>query len=245
MTRSRFPSALLLSLPLMSVSIAALAQAPVNLKVDREVDASQAIEDAHPDQRFRRLGYEAAQAGRTEEARRYYRKASRYGDKISQAALAELMWTGQGGDTDRAMAYAWMDLAAERRTPYLLAKRERYWSELSEAERQRAVKEGVAVYQEYGDAVAKPRLERILRNERNKVTGSRLGFIGTLETNLVESDGTGSRVLAHQYYQDRNWKPEEYWKTQDRLLERSGSVDVGAAQKVIAPAPALEPEREH
>lgn len=222
---------------LLSLSFAASTQ-QMPLKVDRDVDASQAVEDAHPDQRFRRLGYEAAQKGRTEDARRYYRKASRYGDKISQAALAELLWTGQGGDTDRALGYAWMDLAAERRTPYLLAKRERYWSELSNAERHRALDEGLAVYQEYGDAVAKPRLERIMRNERNQVTGSRLGYLGTLETTLRESDGAGSRVLAQQYYQDRNWKPDEYWKVQDKLIERQGKVHVGALEVPADPPPA-------
>jgi len=222
---------------LLSLSFAAAAQ-QMPLKVDRDVDASQAVEDAHPDQRFRRLGYEAAQKGHTEDARRYYRKASRYGDKISQAALAELLWTGQGGDTDRALGYAWMDLAAERRTPYLLAKRERYWSELSEADRHRALDEGLAIYKEYGDAVAKPRLERIMRNERNQVTGSRLGYIGTLETTLWESDGSGSRVLAQQYYQDRNWKPDEYWKVQDKLIERQGKVHVGALEIPADPPPA-------
>jgi len=225
--------------PLILLSLSFIASAQqMPLRVDRDVDASQAVEDAHPDQRFRRLGYEAAQKGRTEDARRYYRKASRYGDKISQAALAELLWTGQGGDTDRALGYAWMDLAAERRTPYLLAKRERYWSELSEADRHRALDEGLAIYKEYGDAVAKPRLERIMRNERNQVTGSRLGYIGTLETTLWESDGSGSRVLAQQYYQDRNWKPDEYWKVQDKLIERQGKVHVGALEIPADPPPA-------
>lgn len=222
---------------LLSLSFVAGAQ-QMPLKVDRDIDASQAVEDAHPDQRFRRLGYEAAQKGRTEDARRYYRKASRYGDKISQAALAELLWTGQGGDTDRALGYAWMDLAAERRTPYLLAKRERYWSELSDAERHRALDEGLAIYKEYADAVAKPRLERIMRHERNQVTGSRLGYLGTLETTLRESDGNGSRVLAQQYYQDRNWKPDDYWKVQDKLIERQGKVHVGALEVPADPSSA-------
>jgi len=198
---------------------------------DPNVAASESLEDAHPDQRFRRLGYEAVQKGRTEAARRYYRTASRYGDKISQAALAELLWTGQGGEVDRALAYAWMDLAAERGTPFLLAKRERYWNELDEGQRARALHEGRAVYAEYGDAAAKPRLERILRKERLQVTGSRTGHIGTLDTYLMEpSQASGSRVMAQQYYQDKYWKPEEYWKSQDRLIERQGKVHVGSVE---------------
>ncbi|MDG2525416.1 hypothetical protein P6166_08630 [Stenotrophomonas sp. HITSZ_GD] len=198
---------------------------------DPNVAASEAMEDAHPDQRFRRLGYEAAQKGRTEDARRYYRTASRYGDKISQAALAELMWTGQGGETDRALGYAWMDLAAERGTPYLLAKREHYWEQMDDGERQRALQEGVAVYSAYGDKVAKPRLERVMRKERTQVTGSRTGFVGTLDVYLMEpSTASGSRVIAQQYYQGKYWQPDEYWKHQDKLIERQGKVHVGAVE---------------
>lgn len=207
-------------------------------KEDPSVAASESLEDAHPDQRFRRLGYEAAQQGRTADARRYYRVASRYGDKISQAALAELLWTGQGGETDRALAYAWMDLAAERGTPYLLAKREAYWRDLTDDERGRALAEGRTVYAEYGDEAAKPRLERILRKERNQVTGSRTGFIGTLDAYLMEpGQASGSRVIAQRYYQDQYWKPEEYWKQQDRLIERQGKVHVGALEAPAEPPP--------
>ncbi|HEY0332833.1 MAG TPA: hypothetical protein VGC74_03860 [Stenotrophomonas sp.] len=208
-------------------------------RIDPNVDGSESMENVHPDQRFRRLGYASAQKGRTEDARRYYRTASRYGDKISQAALAELLWTGQGGDTDRALAYAWMDLAAERGTPYLLAKRETYWKDLAPEERERALSEGVAVYSEYGDVAAKPRLERILRKERTQVTGSRTGFMGTLDTYLMEpGTASGSRVIGQRYYADKYWKPDEYWKSQDELIDRQGRVHVGALEIPAEPTPA-------
>lgn len=229
-------------LPLLALPATAQAQfsQASTLMNTPEVERSEALEDAHPDQRFRRLGYEAAQRGRTEDARRYYRTAARYGDKISQAALAELLWTGQGGEADRALAYAWMDLAAERGTPYLLAKRERYWEQMDEGERQRALEAGLAVYSEYGDKVAKPRLERVMRKERTQVTGSRTGFIGTLDVYLMEpAMASGSRVIAQRYYQGKYWQPDEYWKSQDKLIQRQGQVHVGAVEiPDEAPAPA-------
>ncbi|HGM5925234.1 TPA: hypothetical protein ACKP5H_003249 [Stenotrophomonas maltophilia] len=53
-----------------------------------------------------------------------------------------MLWNGQGGPADRALGYAWMDLAAERGTEWLVAQRERFWEALSPDERERAVREG-------------------------------------------------------------------------------------------------------
>lgn len=105
----------------------------------------------HPDLRFRGLGMQARERGRHEEARIDFRNAARYGDKLSQAALADMLWNGQGGPADRALGYAWMDLAAERGTEWLVVQRERFWEALSADERERAVREGRALYAEFGD----------------------------------------------------------------------------------------------
>ena len=56
-----------------------------------------------------------------------------------------------------------MDLAAERGTEWLVVQRERFWEALSADERERAVREGRALYAEFGDPAATPRLERELR----------------------------------------------------------------------------------
>ncbi|KAF1013304.1 MAG: hypothetical protein GAK31_03453 [Stenotrophomonas maltophilia] len=99
----------------------------------------------HPDLRFRRLALDARERGRDDEARTQFRNAARYGDKLSQAALADLLWNGQGGPADRALGYAWMDLAAERGTEWLVVQRERYWQAPLADERARGARRPRAV----------------------------------------------------------------------------------------------------
>lgn len=204
--------------------------------IDTEIVFTDGYLAAHPDQRFRLLGIEARRAGRLIEAQEYFRRAARYADKLSQGALAEMYWNGEGTARNRALAYAWMDLAAERGAPLLLAHRERYWSQMTLAERNQAVREGTSIYAEYGDAIAKPRLERTLVFTRSRVTGSRVGWIGNLSICLDLSMGScGATVTGEQYYADRYWQPEKYWEWQDRILltpERTGDVKVGPVQPV-------------
>jgi len=89
----------------------------------QEIVHTSAFLASHPDLRYRKLAQEAVADGRLEEARTYFRYGARYADKLSQAALAEMWWEGRGGEQDRALAYAWMDLAAERGTDFLLGGR--------------------------------------------------------------------------------------------------------------------------
>jgi TPR repeat protein len=181
----------------------------------------------HPDQQNRHLGVQALAAGRDEAARTYFQRAARYADKLSQAALAELWWEGRGGPRDRAMGYIWMDLAAERGTPHLLAKREYYWAQLETAERDRVQREGPAQFALYGDPAAKPRLEAGLRRGLAQTTGSRTGQAGTLEV-CIDTDASGACLdwaQGHQYYADRHWQPRAYWQAQDEALRMAGDVE--------------------
>ena len=66
------------------------------------------------DLRFRLHGLEEFKAGRHEDAFKFFQRASFYADKPSQGMVAEMLWNGQGVAKDPALAYAWMDLAAER-----------------------------------------------------------------------------------------------------------------------------------
>ncbi len=117
----------------------------------------------HPDLDNRRMGMDAYKRASFDYALRYFHWAARYADKPSEAMLASMYWDGTGVTQNRPLAYAWMDLAAERGYPGLLAFRERYWQELSDDERKRAIDLGQPLYSEYGDAVAKPRLGVLLR----------------------------------------------------------------------------------
>lgn len=212
---------------------------------DPRIVNSEAFLRAHPDQRLRKSGMQAYQRRHFKDALEDFRTAARYADKTSQAMVAEMLWKGEGVARDRALAYAWMDLAAERSYPSLLAMRERYWSELDAAERARAVEVGQTVYAEYADDVAKPRLERELLTARNKATGSRLGHVGTL---AIPGSTAGAKRVdevtglnnfknftdGSKYYAGEYWDAQQYWKWQDaqwRSLDK-GSVVVGAPQGV-------------
>jgi TPR repeat protein len=175
----------------------------------------------HPDLRFRGLGMQARERGRHEEARNDFRNAARYGDKLSQAALADMLWNGQGGPVDRALGYAWMDLAAERGTEWLVVQRERFWEALSADERERAVREGRALYAEFGDPAATPRLERELRAGSMQQTGSRAAWNGAMRSQ--GRGDAGARVLQPEKHQlARYWDPVAYRQWQDEELARSG-----------------------
>ena len=109
---------------------------------DELVMSSEGFLSSHPDLRWRGEGLEALQEDRAGEAFDYFKRAAKYADKPSQAMVAEMLWTGTGTPMDRPLAYAWMDVAAERAYIPFLAKREQYWNALSEAEQARALEVG-------------------------------------------------------------------------------------------------------
>lgn len=121
-----------------------------------------------------------------------------------------------------------MDLAAERQFKVMLVNRERYWEALTEAERKQAVAVGQSVFAEYADEHAKPRLEKLLRVERRGVTGSRVGSLGAL-TVIIPGPQGEITLQGRQYYQDKFWKPDEYWAWQAEEWKElpKGRVEVG------------------
>lgn len=197
----------------------------------------------HPDERWRALALDALDDGRIDAAKTYLRRAARYADKAAQAIYAELLWTGEGGSRDRALAYAWMDLAAERGTIAFLLKREQYWSALDAAERERAQLVGAEVYAEYGDEVTVPRLELELRRGRNSMTGSHIGatssnlidFRSLSDAGFTQSEGKRRGRITH-FWDKRYWQPEAYWQWQDERLNQlyTGTVTVEPLVPVTA-----------
>ena len=177
---------------------------------------------AHPDLRWRREGQATLEKGRPREALTYFRRAARYADKPSQAMVAEMLWTGNGAEVDRALAYAWMDIAAERAYVPFVARREAYWNALSDTERARALEVGRPLYEEYRDEVAQERLERELEKARRKITGSRTGFVGFLHVQIAGPGGTPITISAERFYDDKYWEPEQYWAWQDSIWKDPG-----------------------
>lgn len=195
--------------------------------------------NGHPDLRFRLLGLEKHKAGNREDAFRFFQYAAQYADKPSQAMVAEMLWNGNGTVQDRALAYAWMDLAAERGYEGFVELRERYWAQLDETERARSIREGEALYARYGDAAAQPRLAAVLRRERRGTTGSRTGFTGNLRI-LVMGPAGPEEIDGSKFYDERYWDPAKYqaWHDSVWMKPRIATVDVGSVQQVKAVDPA-------
>ena len=236
----------LLSIAMGMLAVPGLAQdkpAPYKPRLlEREVISSEAFLNHHPDMLNRKRAMEALDREQPEAAASYFLRAARYADKQSQAAYAEMLWSGHGVARDRPLAYAWMDLAAERGFRVFLIFRERYWAGLDEAERRRALEVGEEVYAQYGDAVAKPRLERILRRGKRQATGSRTGFVGALRI-LIPGPGGEIEIGGDQFYDKRYWEPERYWQWQQEIVEgmRPGRVLIGEPER--APDARAKPEQ--
>jgi hypothetical protein len=157
------------------------------------------FETYHPDQDGRIRGFVAYNNGKHGRALDLFRKAARYADKPSQLAIAMMYWSGEGVAEDSALAYAWADLASERGYVDFLAFREKVWSSLDPAQQQRALDEGAKLYAEYGDAVAKRRLNGLLRQGLTKRTGSRAGSsVSGVAT--IEVDGAGRAALISRMH---------------------------------------------
>ena len=193
------------------------AERPLFEAGDQDVMNAAGFLGAHPDLRWRREALWALENDRAGEAFDNFKRAARYADKPSQAMVAEMLWTGTGTPADRPLAYAWMDIAAERAYIPFLVKREQYWDALSEAERERALAVGRAVFDEYSDAVAKERLERLLRRAKRNVTGSRTGHVGNLQIVVPGPGGMNITIDGAKYYDDQYWEPEQYWAWQDSI----------------------------
>lgn len=228
-------------------------------RIDQDVVESSQFIAAHPDLANRNKARTELQRGKARLAIPHLRRAASYADKVSQAIMAELLWAGDGIEQDRALAYAWMDLAAERGSLTLVAKREAYWAQLSPDERARALEVGQEIYAQYGDAVAQPRQEAKMRRGLRQATGSRLGRSPMKNSICLDPrmDAGATRrgedmsvqkvalslecrlvVDGHHFYNERLWVPEHYWAWQAEAMEynltegrlRMPSVEVGTVR---------------
>ncbi|WP_312346413.1 hypothetical protein [Stenotrophomonas acidaminiphila] len=194
--------------------------------------------NGHPDLRFRLLALEKRQAGKLDDAFKFFQRAAYYADKPSQGMVAEMLWNGTGTTQDKAAAYAWMDMAAERGYGGFLELRERYWAALDEAQRERAITLGQDIYARYGDEAALPRIANEIRKERKAVTGSRTGFAGNVKIYVPGPAGSMEEIDATKFYDDRYWDPKQYqaWHDAIWMKPRVARVDVGGVEQVpVAP----------
>lgn len=257
MTSFRVFTLLVTSLFGALLASSALAQTPdaqtrMQERINDGLVTIQGYQRFHPDERWLQYGMNALAKGRSESARAYLLRSARYASKPAQAMYAQLLWEGEGGASDRALAYVWMDMAAERGYPSLVDARERYWQGLDAHERERALAMGPDVFDQYADAVAKPRLEREMRRGLNSKTGSRTGFnthhvrvfndlgglssvAGVSITNASGASGAASTAANSEilhFWDQRFWQPDQYWQLQAQRFERfaRGTVKVGPLQ---------------
>lgn len=171
----------------------------------------------HPNEMWRYRALRALKLEQQERALEDFRRAARYGDKFSQHALSLMHWHGIGTAPDRAQAYIWADLAAERGYRDLLLVREKMWMDMDAAQRARALLLGEEMYAQYGDSVAKPRMEWAMRRALANTTGSRLGF----EKDRIKFMSGGGVIAGiglspQDYYAEERWNSKAYWREQDR-----------------------------
>lgn len=169
----------------------------------------------HPNEWWRVRALRALKLGQPQRAADEFRMAARYADKYSQHALSLMHWHGVGVERDRAAAYAWSDLAAERGYHDLLLVREKMWLELAPADRERALALGAALYAEFGDDVARPRTDWALRRARSAFTGSRVGYTTdrvTFMAGLVDRFDVDPR----DFFADERWDRDAYRQAEDR-----------------------------
>ncbi len=227
---------LLATVFLVSVCTAPMDAVSKTRQMDKTIMSSESFIDAHPDLMHRNRGLLAYQKGRYAEALIHFKRGAKFSDKPSQGMVAEMLWKGEGVEVNRPLAYAWMDLAAERHYRTMLLRRENYWNALTADERVQAVELGKPLYETYGDDVAKKRLAIALRRAKNSVTGSRTGMVGNLTITIFTP--TGSETIdGSQYYQDKFWEPELYFKWQDQTWKNppTGNVSIGPLE--VKPEP--------
>lgn len=210
-----------------------------------DIDALVSASKGRPNEEHRLRGLKSYKTGHYRDALASFEEAAYYADKYSQHYLSLMHWHGVGVDRDPVQAYIWSDLAAERGSRPLLVLREKIWSELTPGQQAQVQVRGQDFYARYGDAVAKPRTESVMRRFASKMTGSRVGYRGQ---QLVVFDGPssgsffgpGSRnqldtppSADELYGEDGSFRRlSTYWQQQDRLLE--GNVEVGPLEPVRA-----------
>lgn len=191
----------------------------------------------HPNEMWRYRALRALKLRQPERALADLGSAAKYGDKLSQHALSLMHWHGVGTAVDRARAYVWADLAAERGYRDLLLLREKMWMEMNARQRAQALLLGEAMYAEYGDAVAKPRMEWALRRALASATGSRVG--ASKDRIHIENYGAteGVGLSARDFFADERWNARNYWREQDRQWEARVIVLPPQQLPVTSPTP--------
>ena len=241
---------------LASASIAQADEDPLN---DPSVQKTlRAMSDAstwyHPDQFGEFTGLRRYAHHQYKDALKYFEVGAYYADKLSQLSIGLMYMNGEGVAKDPIVAYAWLDLAAERDYPDFVATRDRVKATLTPEQLRKGQEQRDKLAERYADAVAKPRMAVQLHQGQMQVTGSHTGFdsgvsqlnnkptcgpsvvVGGVET---PNAGCGGASL----YAKSRWEPKEYFASRD--AEWKASVSVGAIEAPPASPPAADTKAEN
>ncbi|QKK01971.1 MAG: sel1 repeat family protein [Pseudomonadota bacterium] len=166
-------------------------------------------------------GLDAYAAGQYFSAMDKFRSAARWADKLAQFNLGVMYLNGQGSDPEPARAWAWFELAAERRYPRMVKVADQVWASLDEPGRAQARR----IYDDelmprFGDAVAVPRTASFMRRAQRSATGSRVGFRGSnmrvFEVDharwnrTLPQDSTAIIISGRQFTGDEYYDPAHF-----------------------------------
>lgn len=186
--------------------------------------------ESHPDMMYRQWGVSALNRGRVTDAMDNFRLAARYADKPAQGYLGEMYWYGVERPADPVMAFAWMDVAAERGYPLFVELRDQFWAALPLEQQEAARLQARTLRAEFGDAVAKPRIAEVLRKGRRQMSGSRTGSMSNNVDIVYSEGGVTKTIKADKLYDPKYWDPDQYQRWQDETWNkiRRGTVEVGS-----------------
>lgn len=199
----------------------------------------------HPDLKYQLDGQAALEDGKHGKALWLFEKSAAYGDKGSQAMIAEMHWRGLGVPRNRPLGYVWMDLASSRGSRKLTLLREHYWLQMTAEEQAEALRVGPGVFAAYGDALTLPRMQEKLRSVERHRRWSRAMSAGVSEHYLLTPGGGRVKVDSFGGPGDPHWDPERYLEWRDAYFEHPGGANVEVGELVTdAKLPATAPERE-
>jgi uncharacterized protein len=202
----------------------------------------------HPDLAGEFAGMQAFARGDFAAALKGFEQGARYGDKLSQLSIGLMYLNGQGVDKDPVTAFAWVAIAAERKYPRFLDTRDRIWADLDAQQREKGKALVEQLYGQYGDLVAKPRLEHAMHQSLADMTGTGLSYATGNNVVMIVPDQYKKRCTdttingapvsgCGENLQDKSrWDPKEYMKLRDGTW--TGTVTVGEVQSNTKTTPA-------
>lgn len=191
----------------------------------------------HYDQVFRWRAMAAFEQGDVASAIRNFERAARYADKPSQFALGVIHMKGDGVPRDRALAFAWLDVAAERGYEEIVEQRDLLWAQMTDGERAAGKFLSARLFKTYGDDKAKPRHRSktlaALQHSLGKSKSVRDDVIVTDMMNCSAGlvDLTRGNACSERDFFASRFDPDRYWRVQDAAWGRGGIVDVGPVIK--------------